>query len=320
MNTHTSFPSFFPLSLRGRVAAFLVLLSLVLVGGGCSATKQERQPPLPHSLTADPPAGSSMLTANTYAGDAIAAMLLQRTGSGSAILSTSMARMDNLNESSSFGRISMQQVASRVAQHGFKIVDVRLSDTLRVNERGEFMLTRDTARLLSQQYEAHAVLTGVYTQSGNRVFVSVRALRLSDSAVIAAYEYYLPLNGDTQFLLSNSGGGSGGSAAASGDAIWSRYATRGQASTCPETAATRSAIPAGSVAAKASSGTRSSGRKSRPQAVAAPRPAPQPVYASGGGCGNSGGQMTPFGEEFVDRGGGKWIDPNAVPAPIPGRR
>ncbi len=306
------------------LAAFLPFL----LAAGCSGYSH-KQVPLPHSYTADPPPGAHMLTANTYAGDVLAAMLLQRTGSSSAILSTSMVRMDNLDESSPFGRIAMQQVASRVAQHGFSVVDVRLGDTLRVNQNGEFMLTRDTARLLAQQYNAHAVLTGVYTPSGNRLFVSVRALRLSDSAIIAAYEYYLPISDDTQYLLSGAGSSSaksvGGSA--SGDAEWSRYAARGQAVNCSEPAAVRPAAvqnsaDSGKTSSSKAVARKSSGKKSAKKRVSSPAsaqpayasypPAYTPAYTQGGDCGGQGRRSAAV-PEYTPPSGGRWIDP-AAPA------
>ena len=149
-----------------------------------------------------------MLTANTYAGDALSAGLQQRIGAGSGILAATMVDMESLDDSSAFGRMSMQQIGSRVAQHGFKVQDVRLTEAMRMDIRqGEFMLSRDTTRILAQDYDAHAVLVGVYSRSTDKVFISVRAIRLDDAAVIAAYEYYLPKDGDVQTLLSGSASG-----------------------------------------------------------------------------------------------------------------
>jgi hypothetical protein len=120
----------------------------------------------------------------------------------------------------------MQQVGSRLSQHGFKVLEPRLSSSLRFDKKnGEFMLTRDSLLLLASSHDAHAVLVGTYSLSRDRVFLSVRAVRLQDSAVLAAYEYYLPRNDDVAALLEQDAGGM----AYGGDGLWRRYAEREKA-------------------------------------------------------------------------------------------
>ena len=322
--------------------SLLLALCLTLGLGGCASTSADGPPPLAYSRTIDPPPGADVLTANTYAGDAIANILLKRMGSGNSILATAMVEMDNLGKSSAFGRISMQQIASRVSQHGFKVLDVRMTEAMSISRDGEFMLSRDTANLLAREHNAHAVLVGVYTPAGNKIYVSVRALRLTDNAVLAAYEYYLPMQGDTQQLLAG-GGGSGGSG--SGNATWSRYAARGQAfENCNQPRAVASAEPRSVAPAQSSykppvqssykpsvqkagksSAKKKSTKKSAAKCDPAPAPAPAPVNTNilcpdgslpicpDNRTGGTSSRMTPYGEAFEDKGGGKWVDPNTAP-------
>lgn len=175
---------------------------------------------LPHAVGVNPPGGAIMLSGNTQAGDALGDMLLPKVGSGSGILLTTMVDMDNFDKSSAFGRASMQQVGSRLSQHGFKVLEPRLGSTLRFEKRqGEFMLTRESMRLLADNHNAHAVLVGTYSESRDKVFLSVRVVRFNDSAVLGAYEYYLPKNEDVEALL-------GVSRIPGGNHLWNRYATR----------------------------------------------------------------------------------------------
>lgn len=198
--------------------------------------------PLPHAVTANPPGGALMLSSNTRAGDALGSMLLPRVGSGGAILVTTMVDMENFEKSSSFGRTSMQQISSRLSQHGFKVLEARLGSALRFERRaGEFMLTRDSMRLLTENHDAHAVLVGTYSESRDKVFVSVRVVRLVDNAILGAYEYYLPKNDDVDALIWSGQDASGGAYTSSGAAsstpgydsrtnsLWKRYAPREQA-------------------------------------------------------------------------------------------
>lgn len=205
----------------------LFLLGIILTA--CSSAEPEdahvlpASERLPHAVSVNPPGGAMMLSGNTIAGDALGSMLLPRLGSGSAVLAATMVDIDDFDKSSSFGRTSMQQIGSRLSQHGFRVLEPRLGASLRFEKRqGEFMLTRESLRLLSRDYDAHAVLIGTYSESYDKVFLSVRVVRLQDNAVIGAYEYYLPKNSDVQALL-------GANGSYGGSEIWRRHAVREQA-------------------------------------------------------------------------------------------
>ena len=210
--------------MRHVIRVLLPALTLCLLAGCSSVTTTAYttpMPPLPQAMPVDPPPGSDVLTANIYAADAINAMLLARMGSGGGILAASFVEMDNYDKSSAFGRIASQQIGSRLGQHGYRVLEQRLGSEMWMNRNGEFILSRDTARLLSTEYDAHAVLVGVYRVVHQRVYVSARVVRLSDNVVLGAYEYYVPLHDDALHMLSGAG-----SAGASGDAVWRRYALR----------------------------------------------------------------------------------------------
>ena len=259
----------------------VVLLLLALTG---CASKGYEPKPIPFAMPVDPPPGADMLTANTYAGDALASMLLRRAGPGKGILVTSFVNMENIETSSAFGRMSMQQVSSRVAQHGFTVLEVRLANALTMDRKqGELMLTRDSAKLLEANHDAHAVLVGVYSRTADKIFISARVIRLADTAVIASYEYYLPLIGDVRYLLQSSHAISGG-----GGGTWQHYASRGKAFAAPEAAPSQQPRTTGSVERlPATTGGTS-----------------HPIYTP------------PSTPEYVNKAGGRVIDPAAQPAPL----
>ena len=275
---------------------FLVcLLTLGVAAGGCgSATTTQIVPSLPQAMPVDPPGGSYMLTANTYAGDALNAMLLLRMSSAGGILTTSFVNIHDLEQTSAFGRVASQQVGSRLGQHGFRVLEARLASTLSMVPRnGEFMLTREAARLLADTYDAGAVLVGTYSDEGGSVFVSARVVRLADNAVMAAYEYVLPRDGDVGSLLASGYQGGFG-----GDFFWggnnsnrtpafpggmqslpsyTSPAVRGSGQAPNKTASAKAPVPAKSGAS--STATQSGGadvpRYVDPAAKAAAAPAPK---------------------------------------------
>ncbi len=207
----------------------LCMVGILLTACAPATPEQNAQPPvsmnerLPHAVSQNPPGGVLMLSSNTKAGDALGNILLPRMGSTGGVLVTSLVNLEDLDKTCAFGRLTTQQIGSRLSQHGFKVLEPRLSSTLRFeNREGEFMLTRESMRLLSTEYDAHAVMVGTYSESKDRVFLSVRVVRLNDSAVMAAYEYFLPKNDDVQALM---GVGRGGH----DNALWFKYAKRDQA-------------------------------------------------------------------------------------------
>ena len=65
---------------------------------------------------------------------------------------------------------------------------------------GEFVLSR-ALRDISQKQDAQAVIAGVYAVARDGVYITLRMVRASDSAVLASYDYRLPLGPDTASLL-----------------------------------------------------------------------------------------------------------------------
>lgn len=167
-----------------------------------------------------PPPGSLFSTANTYAADVLYSMLLSRLNFSAPVLVASMVDLNNLDRTSDMGRLATQQIGSRLSQYGLKIIDVRLRQDMVVRNEGEFLLSRDTTKLLRSYYNAKAAIVGSYTLSEERVYFSVRAINLVDGSVLAGYEYFLPCQGEVKALFSSS-------PAFDRDALWGRFARRG---------------------------------------------------------------------------------------------
>lgn len=213
-------------NIRRLMIGLFFLVGIFLTGcGGGQTPAQVAGAPLPHAKTQDPPPGAILLSTSTGAADALAAQALLRMGSSSGVVTSSMVNLENLDQSSLLGQTVMQQIGSRLSQHGYKVLESRLAAELRMDKtKGEFMLTRESAALLARDHDAHAALVGVYSESGNRIFMSVRLVRLNDNAVIAAYEYYLPKNNDVLSLMAASK-----NRPASGSSVWHEKAKREQA-------------------------------------------------------------------------------------------
>ncbi len=210
----------YPKRCRAMLPAILLALALHAAPAWADAGPvgaAARQPAAPDAVLVNPPEGSELLNANTYAADALHAVMASRVGTGSPILVATLADVDNLERSTPFGRVTMQQVASRLGQHGYRVIEARMGRAMTFSPQGEFLLSRDATRLMQSEYDAQAALVGTYSLAGGTAYVSLRVVRLDDAAVMAAYEYHLPVRGDTRRLMAGQGD------------PWSQYSGRRQA-------------------------------------------------------------------------------------------
>jgi len=154
-------------------------------------------------VKADQEPYSKIIRTSYAATDVLAEIMNQRDfDTNGAIIAASLVNINNLAETCSLGRIISEQMLGRLAQHGFKIVDMKLrqdSVFIKKNE-GEFLLSRELQNI-GENHHANAVLVGTYAVSKYVVFISVRMIRTSDNTVIASYDYQLPLDFITKSLI-----------------------------------------------------------------------------------------------------------------------
>ncbi len=188
---------------------FLGLILPTMIGltaiSGCIQNKPADPPTngkdpftLPH-----PQPYSNVLESSYYAADSLGKGLRFREFSQDMpILVASFVNIDDLSQSSTLGRMVSEQIASRLAQQGFKIIETKLRQGSIFIEKGkgEFLLSRELLNLSTNQ-GAQAVLVGTYAVSEHFIFISARIVRTEDSSVITGYDYEIPQNKTTKSML-----------------------------------------------------------------------------------------------------------------------
>ncbi|MCD6295250.1 MAG: hypothetical protein J7M20_10115 [Deltaproteobacteria bacterium] len=151
----------------------------------------------------DPHPYSNLLESSYTAADSLGKWLRFRgLPSDEPIMAASFVNIDDLTESSTLGRIVSEQIASRLAQHGFKIVEVKLrEESVFIKEgKGEFLLSREVLSL-GETRGAHAVLVGTYAVSKDFIFISARVVRTKDNSIVTGYDYELLNDATTRSML-----------------------------------------------------------------------------------------------------------------------
>jgi TolB-like protein len=110
------------------------------------------------------------------------------------LLIASFVNVDNLEESSTAGRLLSEHIASRLAQHGYQVIEMKLNQKsiFVKKEMGEFLLSRDIKEI-SKTNNAVAVIVGTYGIADNRIYVTARVVRTLDSVILAASDAGFPV-------------------------------------------------------------------------------------------------------------------------------
>ena len=98
---------------------------------------------------------------------------------------TTFVEIDNLYQSSTFGRILAEQLISELSMRGYKVIEIRLSDAVQIMEdQGEMGLSREVNTLRGSQ-EIAGLVVGTYASSPSRVYVNSRIIDPRSSQVIS---------------------------------------------------------------------------------------------------------------------------------------
>lgn len=117
------------------------------------------------------------------------------------IIAASFANIDNLSDSSTFGRMASEVIAAGLTERDYKVIEVKMRNSLFIKQRaGEFMLSRQLKNI-SQEHDAQAVLLGTYAVGGENLYVNARLVRTSDNIVVGSHDFVLPLNRDIKYML-----------------------------------------------------------------------------------------------------------------------
>ncbi len=151
------------------------------------------------SLADNPPMGGDVildahLINDVYrATDILKSNILFSLNRTKPIIVTSLVNFNNFRESSSFGRMVSDLFATRLAQHGYKIIEFKLrKDSIVVNKNGEFALSRDLFAL-SKSQSAQAIIVGTYSTSGSTAIITIKMLNSDNGAMIATHAFTLPI-------------------------------------------------------------------------------------------------------------------------------
>lgn len=122
------------------------------------------------------------------------------------LIMTTVVDIDNLYQTSRFGRTLAEALSTRLFKHGFGIIEIRKSTGLLMkNNAGELILSRD-ASLVAQENQAEAIITGTYSLTPNSVIVNIKIIDAGSQEVLSVAGSEIQRSHNINVLLAGSAG------------------------------------------------------------------------------------------------------------------
>ena len=146
-------------------------------------------------------AQSELIATSYKAADALLAQAAGQIAREHPLIVATLVNINALEESTPLGRLISEQVGARMAQQGYRVVELKIRQKLYMKRNeGELMLTREI-RDIARQQDAQALVIGTYTEGADRVFVNLKLTQIETNIALAAVDYALPLDMNIRALL-----------------------------------------------------------------------------------------------------------------------
>lgn len=146
-------------------------------------------------------ADGNIIGASHQAAEALFSQASQGLDRNKPLIAASFVNIDDLEETSSFGRIVSQQFSTKFTQLGFNVVEMLVRRNIYIEQKGgEFLLSREV-QVLGEVHDAQAVIVGTYAAGKNSVFVTAKLIAAKGNTVMASFDYQLPVGSNTRDLL-----------------------------------------------------------------------------------------------------------------------
>ncbi len=110
------------------------------------------------------------------------------------LILTSFTWLDNLDKTTPLGKLLSESMINELHNKGFKVIDFRGRDYIKVNKTGEFFITRDSKSLRKEMASAN-ILVGTYSAfDQNTTLVNTRILNFKTGEVLSTAKVVYTIN------------------------------------------------------------------------------------------------------------------------------
>lgn len=184
-----------------KKVSILISALLIVTLSGCASTMR--------FFKAQSYLNTDLIEASHDAADKLKDDLSEKIPKDSLIVvSTLLNVKKSPNDTSSFGRIISDQIATALQNSGYQIIALDLPiDLFMMEEGGELQLS-DEDKALLKRYNAAVMVGGVYAPGKQNAYVTLRAVNRFTKHVIASTDFSVVLGPDVKNLLKTKDAGS----------------------------------------------------------------------------------------------------------------
>ena len=162
---------------------------------GCAATPAKDEP---NYATVS---SNQFVSANYAAADKLLLQLSGKLAADKPLIMATVVNIDALDQTSTLGRLVSEQISTRMAQGGLKMLEMKLRNNVYLKRnQGELMLTREIGEV-AQTHNAQAVVVGSYAETSDMVFINIKVVQPQSNFVLAGHDYVLAKEGIVRSML-----------------------------------------------------------------------------------------------------------------------
>ena len=144
---------------------------------------------------------NQFVNANYKAAEALLSQLNGKLAADKPLIMATIVNIDALDQTSTLGRLISEQISTRMAQGGVKMLEMKLRNSVYLKRnQGELMLTREIGEV-AQTHSAQAVVVGSYAETSDMVFINVKVVQPQSNFVLAGHDYVLAKEGIVRSML-----------------------------------------------------------------------------------------------------------------------
>lgn len=167
-------------------------LGIAVLLGGCAFVDQTNYTSV---------AANDFVAANYRAADSLNNQLKGKLSGDKPLIMATLVNIDALEQSSMLGRVVSEQIATRLAQGGLPILEMKLRNSVYLKRnQGELMLTRELGDVAGT-HNAQAVVVGSYAETRDTIFINVKVIQPNTNLVLAGHDYVLAKQGTIRSML-----------------------------------------------------------------------------------------------------------------------
>jgi TolB-like protein len=175
----------------------ICLLALPLLLAGCASD------PAQESVNYSTVSSNAFVGATYGAADALLAQLKGRLVDDQPLIMATIVNIDALEQTSTLGRLVSEQISTRLARGGLKMLEMKLRNNVYLKRnQGELMLTREIGEV-AHTHNAQAVVVGSYAETANSVFVNIKVIQPTTNLVLAGQDFVLAKESTVRSMLKN---------------------------------------------------------------------------------------------------------------------